>query len=145
VAGGSIGRALGYFPQGDQPGPLDEIRQQARALLEAALDATGAAGLTIAHAESPAGARAGFSDALEALTLWLRDLGAVAAGASDVALNHDALPWLQQAAKQLRDPAGVSAAIRAVEETIQLTQININPQLATAALLRRLRRELLER
>lgn len=143
LAGGSIGRALGYLPQGEEPGPLDEIRQQGRALLEAALERTGAAALAAAHAESPAGARATFADALESLTLWLRDLGAAAAGAGDVVLNQDALPWLQGIARQLPHPDGIPAAIRAVEETIQLTQININPQLATAVLLRRVRGVLL--
>ena len=34
--------------------------------------------------------------------------------------------------------AGVPAALREVEATLQLTQFNINPQLALAGLLRRL-------
>lgn len=143
LAGGSIGRALGYLPQGDEPAPLDEIRQQGRNLLQAALDRSGSQAAAAALAESPAGARAGFSDTLESLTLWLRDLGAAAGGAPDVVLNQDALPWLQETARSLPDPAGISAAIRAVEETLQLTRFNINPQLATAALLRRVRQELL--
>jgi DNA polymerase-3 subunit delta' len=143
LAGGSIGRALGYLPQGDEPGPLDEIRQQGRDLMRAALEVSGARAAAAALAESPAGARAGFSDSLESLTLWLRDLGAASAGASDVVLNRDALPWLQELARKVPDPAGIPEAIRAVEETIRLTKFNINPQLATAVLLKRVRAALL--
>jgi DNA polymerase-3 subunit delta' len=139
LAGGSIGRALGFLPNGEDPGPLEEIRNRGRALLSAALDPSPAAGLAMASTESPAGARAAFSDALESLTLWLRDLGAAAAGADDVVLNRDALEWLGRAGKALPDAGGVPDAIAAVEETIQLAQLNINPQLATAALLRRVR------
>ncbi|NJD11750.1 MAG: AAA family ATPase, partial [Gemmatimonadetes bacterium] len=51
LAGGSIGRALGFLPQGDQPGPLAEIRQQGRALLEAAQARPGAAAVAAGHAE----------------------------------------------------------------------------------------------
>lgn len=143
LAGGSIGRALGYLPQGDGPGPLEEIRQQAKELLAAALDRSPLPRVAAASRESPAQARAGFSDAMSGFTVWLRDLAAVAAGAEDVVVNRDAVEWLRGAARQVRSPAGIPAAIRAVDETLQLTQININPQLATASLLRKVRRDLL--
>lgn len=139
LASGSIGRALGFLPNGTEPGALDDIRAQGKALLEAALDPSGVGRLALAHAESPAGARAAFSDALESLTLWLRDLAAAASGAEDAVLNRDALDWLRGAARRVPGAEGVPDAIRAVEETIQLTQLNINPQLATAALLGRVR------
>jgi hypothetical protein len=90
-------------------------------------------------AESPAGARGTFSDTLEFLTVWLRDLAAAGAGAEDVVVNVDSLPWLRAQAEQNPDALrGVPLAIRDVEATIQLTQLNINPQLALAALLRRI-------
>lgn len=56
--------------------------------------------------------------------------------------NVDGLEWLRGAASRLGPSTGVSAAVAAVDECLQLTQININPQLATAVLLARLRREL---
>ncbi|HSJ15458.1 MAG TPA: hypothetical protein VK939_13635 [Longimicrobiales bacterium] len=144
LAGGSVGRALGFLPGAEGDGPLEEIREQGRRLLAAALAPSHGPALALAHAESPAGARAGFSDALESLTLWLRDLGAAASGAEDVVFNRDALEWLRGTARGLPGPGGVPAAIDVVEETLQLAQLNINPQLATAALLRRVRAALLD-
>ena len=143
LAAGSIGRALGFLPEQGAPGALDEIRLRGRELLAAALDRSAVPRLQAANRESPAAARGGFSDGLQALTLWLRDLAAVAGGAEDVVINTDALDWLRSAARQLPDAGGVPRAIAAVDECLQLTQININPQLATASLLRRLRLELL--
>ncbi len=34
---GSIGRALGFLPDGEAPGPLEELRRDALELVEAAL------------------------------------------------------------------------------------------------------------
>jgi DNA polymerase-3 subunit delta' len=139
IAQGSIGRAVGFLPQKNNPGPLEDIRAGARALLEAALAGSATPRLAAALAESPAGARGAFSDTLEDLTLWLRDLAATATGAGDVLINVDAADWLLAMAQ--RHPAaaaGVPAALREVEATLQLTQFNINPQLALAWLLRRL-------
>jgi DNA polymerase III subunit delta' len=139
LAQGSIGRALGFLPQKKDAGPLEEIRAAARALLEAALAGSAAPRMAAALAESPAGARGAFSDTLEDLTLWLRDLAASATGADDVLINADAADWLHSmAAQNPRAAAGVPAAIREVEATLQLTQLNINPQLALAGLLRTL-------
>lgn len=143
LAQGSIGRALGFLPNKKDAGPLEEIRSAARALLEAALAGSAAPRMAAALAESPAGARGAFSDTLEDLTLWLRDLAAAAAGADDVLINADAVDWLR--AMALQHPhaaAGVPGALRDVESTQQLTQLNINPQLALADLLRSLHRRL---
>ena len=61
------------------------------------------------------------------------------AGAEDVVVNGDAVDWLRrQAAAHPRAVAGVPLAIREVEATLQLAQVNINPQLALAGLLRRI-------
>jgi DNA polymerase III subunit delta' len=136
---GTIGRGLAFLPQKGQPGPLEELRLAARALLQAAVADSAAPRMAAALAESPAGARGAFSDTLEFLTLWLRDLAAAATGAPDVLVNSDAADWLSDVAR--RHPAaaaGVPAAIRDVEATLQLAQVNINPQLALAGLLRQI-------
>ena len=143
LAQGSIGRAIAYLPQKGEPGPLEEVRLAARALLEAALDGSPEPRLAAALAASVAGARGGFSDTLEALTVWLRDLAAAATGAEEVIVNADATEWLRREA--LRRPtaaAGAPGAIRDVDAAIQLAQFNINPQLALASLLRTLSRRL---
>jgi DNA polymerase III subunit delta' len=143
LAQGSIGRALGFLPRDGQDGPLEEIRAGARALLEAALQPAPQHRLAAALAESPAGARGAFSDTLEYLTVWLRDLAAAGTGAGEVLVNADAADWLRDAAvRQPAAAAGVPAAIHEVQQAIQLTQFNINPQLALAGLLRRIHRHL---
>jgi DNA polymerase III subunit delta' len=135
---GSIGRGLAFLPRKGEPGALEEIRLAARRLLEAALDPSPAPRLAAAMAESPAGARGAFSDTLEFLTVWLRDLAAAGTGAGDVVVNADATEWLTQMARRYPGAvAGVPAALREVEVTVHLTQLNINPQLALAGLLRR--------
>lgn len=136
---GAIGRGLAFLPQKGSPGPLEEIRLAARRLLEAAVDPSSAPRMSAALAISPAGARGAFSDTLEFLTVWLRDLAAAGAGATDVVVNVDATDWLADVARRHRGAvAGVPAAIRDVETTLQLAQLNINPQLALAGLLRQL-------
>lgn len=143
LAQGSIGRAVGFLPNKKDAGPLEEVRAAARALLEASLAGTAAPRMAAALAESPAGARGAFSDTLEDLTLWLRDLAVAGAGADDVLINVDAVDWLRSmAAQHPNAAAGVPAALRDVEATLQLTQLNINPQLALAGLLRKLHRRL---
>jgi DNA polymerase III subunit delta' len=138
LAEGSIGRGLGFLPHDGGPGPLEELRTAARALMEAALDASAVPRMSAALGESPAGARGAFSDILSFLTVWLRDLAAAGAGAADVIVNTDAADWLvRQAAAHPAALAGVPLAIREVEATLQLAQLNINPQLALAGLLRR--------
>jgi DNA polymerase III subunit delta' len=140
---GSIGRAAGFLMQKQESGVLEDIRASARSLLEAALEPSAVPRLALAVAESPAGARGPFSDILESFTVWLRDLAAVSTGAEEVLINADAGEWLRTLAR--RHPAaaaGVPAAIREVEATLQLTQFNINPQLALAGLLRGVNRHL---
>ncbi len=139
LAQGSIGRALGFLPLGDQPGPLEDLRRQARALLEAAASGTPARRAAAALNVAPAGARGAFSSVLEALATWVRDLGAVAAGAPELALNSDAVPDLHALARKLpRAAAGAPLMLRHVEEARQLAYGNVNPQLILATLLNRL-------
>ncbi len=138
LAGGAIGRALGFLPDGKTPGPLEELRVAARGLLEAALAKDGAARLAAALSQSPAGARATtFLGTLEFLSVWLRDLAAVEAGVEEVVANTDSLPWLRETVR--RRPglaAGVPAALAAVDDAGYSTTFNLNPQLMIANLLR---------
>jgi DNA polymerase III subunit delta' len=143
LAEGSIGRALAFLPQDGEPGPLDALRGEARGLLAAVAGNDAAARLAAAHAQSPTGARGHYSDLLAALTVWIRDLAAVANGAPDNVVNVDAVRDLETVAATL--PAAAVAApdaIRLVDEARSLARININPQLAMAHLLKELRRTL---
>src|SRR5690606_9631820 len=139
IAQGSIGRAVGFLPRKNSDGPLEEVRSAARQLLEAALEGSQVPRFAAALGQSPAGARGAFSDVLEDLTLWLRALAASAAGAEEVIVNADSADWLRSLARRHpRAAAGVPAAVRDVEAMLQLTQFNINPQLALAGLLRQI-------
>jgi DNA polymerase-3 subunit delta' len=139
LAQGSIGRALGFLPVNGEPGQHEATRQAARLLLEAALDGGATARFTAALAQAPSGARAGLVPVLASLDLWIRDLAATATGAEDAVINQDSLPWLrEQARRRPTAAAGAAAALRAVATTDALTQLNVNPQLAVASLLRRL-------
>ena len=143
LAQGSIGRALAYAPDGDDPGPAEVLRGAARGMLEAALDGSPVPRLQAAHAQPPAGARGAYAGMLEQLALWLRDLAAAAAGADEVVVNIDAIDWLRRQAARLPDAgAGVPEALRAIDEAALLVQFNINPQLALNAVLRNVGRAL---
>ena len=136
---GSIGKALAFLPDGDEPGALEALRLEARELLAAATSPNAAARLAAAHATAPSGARGSFLDTLDFLSLWIRDLAAVAEGADDLVVNADALKWLKELS--VRHPGaarGAADAVHLIEHTRGLTTFNINPQLALASLLREL-------
>lgn len=136
LAQGSIGRALAFLPAGSETGPLEALRLQARDLLLAAAAPDAGPRLAAAHAVSPAGARGSFSDVLDLLTLWLRDLAAVANGAGDVVVNLDHHDRLADLARRLPGAhARVHEAILAVEEARALAHGNVNPQLTLHRLL----------
>lgn len=136
---GSVGRALGFLPDGKETGPLEKLRTDARALLDAAAAPAAGPRLGAALRSSPAGARGGFSNLLEFLALWIRDLAAVAAGAQDEVVNVDAAAELRTMAARLPDPAASAPRmLRLVEEARTLAYGNVNPQLILANLLRRL-------
>ena len=143
LSDGSIGQALGFLPSGDRPGPLEELRREARALLEAAANPSPVPRLAAAHTLSPAGARGAFVHVLEFLTVWLRDLAAIASGADNLVLNGDAVPFLTGLARKLAGAAhGVPSAIRVVEQAAAMAHGNVNPQLITAWMTREIHREL---
>lgn len=146
LAQGSIGRALAYLPDGSDPGPLEELRRQARDFLTAAAAPERGARLAAAHGVSPAGARGAFSDTLEHLTLWLRDLAAVANGAEELCVNADSIAHLQDLARRLPGArTRVPDAIQAVDEARALAYGNVNPQLTLHHLLQTLHRVLADR
>jgi len=139
---GSIGRALGFLPDGEEPGPQEAMRREALTIVEAALADSVAAGWSTALGYSPAGARS-LVELFAFVEEWVRDVAAVAAGADDSVRNRDELPRLR---KMVRGagvaPADAAAALPAVEEARELARGNVNPQLIVAGLVRRLRRSL---
>jgi DNA polymerase-3 subunit delta' len=139
LAQGSLGRALAFLPADGEPGPLEELRQEARELLAAVTSNNAVPRLTAAHATAPSGARGAFLDTLDFLTVWVRDLAAAAEGAEDLIVNQDATNWLKGLAVHHPSAAARAAdAVRQIEATRGLTTFNINPQLALADLLRHL-------
>ncbi len=139
LAQGAIGRALGFLPGAEGPGPLEALRQRARALLDAALSGRSADRYGAALAVGPAGARGSFSDVLDFLAVWIRDLAAVAAGAPELVVSSDAIPQLEAMAHRLARPhAAMPDLLRAIDEARTLAFGNINPQLILAHLLGRM-------
>jgi DNA polymerase-3 subunit delta' len=114
LAGGAPGALLSHAESG-------KAIDQARRILQAAESRDRAAILRHAFAEKPAGARGAFSDTLDALTVLLHER------ARD-AVHRDDQPAALAAAR----------AVEVVEEVKEWTATNVNPQLATASLLRRL-------
>ena len=143
-AQGSIGRALRLLPSGGGPGPLGRRREAGKALLLAAVADSPAARLAAANAQAPAGARGEFTSHLDALSLWLRDLMAVAAGAPEHAVSSGDRGMLARLAeKRGIGPEAVAGALLRVQEARELAAGNVNPQLIVAELLRGIRRDLL--
>lgn len=143
LSSGAIGRAMGFLPAGEDPGPLESIRREGFTLLRAALSHRGSDRYLQALAHPPAGAR-GLQELLRALAVWLRDLAAVAAGSPEAALNQDGVSWLSRVADEQRiHPLGAIEAAGAVEDARAQAAGNVNPQLLLAGLLLRVRRALL--
>lgn len=140
MAQGSIGRALGFLPDGDEQGPLESFRRKAFRLIQAALTDDLASGFSTSLAYSPAGARS-LVELFGFVEEWLRDLAAVASGAEDEVLSRDALDHLR---KLVHDrgllAADITMAMPALEEARELSRGNVNPQLVVASTLRKMRR-----
>jgi DNA polymerase-3 subunit delta' len=136
---GSIGRALGFLPQGEEPGPLEQLRQESLSLLEAAVSGQRGSAFTAALGYPIRGART-LQDLLSFLEEWLRDLAASAAGAPDQVLNHEDAELLNRFARErLTHPVRIAEAVAAVEEARVLAAGNVNPQLIISGLLQELR------
>src|SRR5262245_58430077 len=134
---GSIGRALAFLPNDGEPGALEEVRIRARQLLDAAVNPKTAGRFAAALAVGPAGARGVFSDTLDLLAVWIRDLAAVASGAAELVVNVDAADDLRFLAGRLRGASqGAPIALRSIDLARGMTRSNINPQLTLAWVLR---------
>ncbi len=143
LSAGSIGRALGFLPDDDgDPGPLEELRRAAFRLVQAGLSAERAPGYAAALQERPAGARS-MVELFYFVEEWVRDLGAVAAGAPHAVRNQDSIDRLRSLveAKGVQAP-DAATALAAVEEAREMARGNVNPQLIVSGLVRRLRRDL---
>ncbi len=139
---GSIGRALGFLPDGEDPGPLESLRREALLLVESALADGRSPGFLRALAYAPSGARS-LVEVFAFVEDWLRDLAAVAAGAEEMVLSRDALPRLRELAGASNLAASaVADALPALEEARELARGNVNPQLVVSGLVRRLRSSL---
>jgi len=139
---GSIGRALGFLPDGDEPGPLDGLRQEALQIVEAVLADGRSPGFLRALDYSTSRARS-LVEMFAFVEEWLRDLAAVAAGAEEQVLSRDALPRLRQLATSgSLDASAAAQALPALEEARELARGNVNPQLVVSGLIRRLRKSL---
>ncbi len=142
LAGGSIGRSLGYLPSDGEPGPLERIRQEAFHLLRAALSPQPTDRFTGALSYSPVGAR-GLHELLSSLESWLRDLAALSSCDDLSVLNRDAIKWLRKTvADGSIDPVRVSRCIRHAEDARRLAAGNVNPQLILTQMLADLHAEL---
>ncbi len=138
---GSLGRALGFLPQEDDPAPMNELRRGAFDILTAALGQGRVGANALALGYSPAGAR-GLLDLFQVLEEWVRDLAAVLAGAD--AFHHDTRDVLAKvAARAGLDGSQVPPALEAIEHARHLARGNVNPQLVVSGLVLELRDALL--
>ncbi len=135
---GSIGRALGFLPDGDGPGPLEALRQQAIGLVEAGLQPARAPGYAAALSFPPAGARS-LLDLFAFVEECLRDVAAVACGAEGHVVSQDAIPRIRGLVERGGlEGADIAAALRIVEEAREMARGNVNPQLIVSDLVGRL-------
>jgi hypothetical protein len=136
---GSIGRALGFLPEGEERGPLEKLRRRAYELVAAALSSDAASAHAMALGFPPAGAR-GLVDLFAFVEEWLRDLAAVASDTAGAVWNRDARAALERlvASGHLGafDLAGTTALVQRARE---LAQGNVNPQLVVYGLVHDLR------
>jgi len=141
---GSPGRAMAFLPDGDEPGPLESLRRRALEIVTGATAPSPAAGYRLAASFPPARARQ-LIDLFTFVEAWLRDLAAIAAGADDLVINHDALNRLKKHADAAGIvPSRVPDAFPAVERARELARGNVNPQLVVSGLVRDLRQALLD-
>ena len=143
LAGGAIGRALRLLEEGEG---LMKARAAGWELLLAALSRGAVPRLTAANAQKGFGSRGLFTEELDALGEWLRDLLAVAAGADEEVADPEARQILRRAvSRKSIHPLGVTAAIDRLSRAQFWAQGNVNPQLIVADLLRGIQADLQER
>lgn len=143
AAGGAIGRALRLAPSDGGAGSLAARREAGRQMLLAALSGSAVPRLAAANDRPPAGARGEFMAELDAFAVWLRDLLAMSAGATDAVHDPDARKLLERVLAKLPvSPLAVSRAVAHVARARELAMGNVNPQLITADVLRRVQSEI---
>jgi DNA polymerase-3 subunit delta' len=137
---GSIGRALGFLPADEEPGPLEALRRRAFEIVTATVGARASAGHALALTFPPAGARV-LVELFGFVEEWLRDLAAVATGARGAVLHRDSLPELDRlVASGGFTGHQVAGAFPRIERARELALANVNPQLVIDGLVRDLRR-----
>ena len=145
LSGGSIGRALGFLPDGDSDGPLDTLRRDAFRLLRAAIERRSADRYALALAQKASGGR-GLHELLVALEGWIRDLAVIAAWPEAPVLNVDARSWLLDTVRtHAIHPDLAAASLEHVESARAAAAGNANPQLLIGNLLGELNRALVGR
>lgn len=136
---GSIGRALGFLPDEDGPGPLEVLRQQAFRLLAAASDRDAGSIYRRSLEFGPTRSR-GLIPLLDLVEDALRDLSAVALSAPEKITNDDTLDFLERIRNDWDiHPVAVTHAFRHVDIARELASGNVNSQLVVAGLLTGLR------
>ncbi len=141
---GSIGRALGFLPDGGDPGPLTQLRAEALRLVAAVL-ASGPGAILEEAAGFPSVGGRGLMELLNFLEEAIRDL-AVDATASTPGGGTGAPPGRieKEWARRRIEPASVAAAFGLVDEARAMAAGNVNPQLVIFGLLHDLRGRLID-
>ncbi len=139
LSGGSIGMALGYLPEGDGPGPLEQFRRDAVRILQAAFGGEGE-GYRLALSDYGVSGGRALSDLFDHLEGWIRDLAATATGRPENVASQDASVWLERVVEQhALHPAALARAITLVEQARLEARGNVSPQLIVAGLVAELR------
>ncbi len=139
ISGGSIGRALGFVPDGEEPGPLVEPRREAFRILSSALSPTPAASFSTAVEFGSTGGR-GLAELFDFLEEWLRELAVMASGGEEETRSGGGRHPLREAVTRWNiHPSAVATAREKVDEARTLASGNVNPQLVVFGLLRALR------
>ncbi len=140
---GAIGRALGFLPDGADPGPFEQTRTAAWELLSGALAPEPVSKFQAASTFKPTGAR-GLMELLSFLEECLRDLAmAASGGGTDGWQPEESKAVAEALARKAIHPTSVVLALRKVAEARVMASGNVNPQLLIFGLLHDLERELL--
>jgi DNA polymerase-3 subunit delta' len=136
---GAIGRALGFRKDGDEPGPLEQTRMNALALLAAALAPEPERRIKSSLEFQSTGAR-GLRDLFNFLEECLGELARTASGAPLEGGSPKETEFLQRAVSRWKiHPSSVPGAVEKVDRARTLAAGNVNPQLVIFGLLHELR------
>lgn len=139
---GSIGRALGFLPDGDDRGPLGQTRFEALRLLSAALSTRSDKRIRAALDFKTFGAR-GLRDLFNFLEEGLAELARAASGLPLEGNSVDEAEFFRKVVANWEiHPASIPPAVEKIDEARALAAGNINPQLVIFGLLHDLRKEI---